>query len=121
MRRRDFITVLAGATAWVAATGRAGEAPRGIGILGGASEKAGAPFAAAFVKGLKDTGFIEGQHVTIEYRWADGRYHLMPSFAAELLGRDVALLACFDAPLGSRGKGDNQNHPDCLRDRCRSG
>jgi len=103
MRRRRFITILAGATAW-AATAGARETPRGIGILGGASEEAGAPFAAAFVNGLKDTGFIEGQHVTIEYRWADGHYDRLPSLAAELLGRDIALLACLDTPSAAAAK-----------------
>jgi putative ABC transport system substrate-binding protein len=84
---------------------------RVIGMLGGASEEAGAPFAAAFVKGLKDSGFIEGQHVTIEYRWVDGHYDLMPSFAAELLRRDVALLACFDAPSAAVAKAATKTVP----------
>src|SRR5215472_930862 len=110
MRRRDLITLLSGALARVA-TARAGEPLRGVGILGGTSEEAGAPFAAAFVKGLKDTGFIEGQHVTIEYRWADGHYDLLRSFAAELLGRDVALLACFDAPSAAVAKAATKTIP----------
>jgi len=110
MRRRDLITLLSGALARVA-TARAGEPLRGVGILGGTSEEAGAPFAAAFVKGLKDTGFIEGQHVTIEYRWADGHYDLLRSFAAELLGRDVALLACLDAPAAAASKAATKTIP----------
>jgi len=101
MRRRDFITVLAAATAWISGA-RAGEPPRRVGILGSGPEYA--PYKAAFIKGLTDTGFIEGQNVTIEYSGADGHYDLLPSLAAELLGRDVALLACVDAPSAAAAK-----------------
>ena len=71
MRRRDFITVLASATAWMSAA-RAEQTPRGVGVLGSGSQEPYAPFAADFVKGLNDMGFIEGRNIAMEYRWADG-------------------------------------------------
>jgi ABC-type uncharacterized transport system substrate-binding protein len=64
----------------------------------------------AFVKGLNDAGFIEGRNVTIEYRWAGGHYDLLPSLAAELLDRDVAL-ACLDAPSAAAAKAATKTIP----------
>jgi putative tryptophan/tyrosine transport system substrate-binding protein len=103
MRRRDLITVLVGASAWMSAV-RAEAPARRVGVFGAGSEETFAPFANAFVKGLNDAGFIEGRNVTIEYRWAGGHYDLLPSLAAELLDRDVALLACLDAPSAAAAK-----------------
>src|SRR5215467_15897857 len=103
MKRRDFITVLAGATAWMSMA-RAGESPRGVGILGSGTKETNAPFVADFVKGLKGMGFVEGRNVTIEDRWADGQYDQLPSLAAELLGRDIPLLVCVDGPSAAAAK-----------------
>src|SRR5215467_4173472 len=110
MKRRDFITVLAGATAWMSVA-RAGESPRRVGILGSGTKETNAPFVADFVKGLKGMGFIEGRNVTIEDRWADGRYDQLPSLAAELLGRDIALLVCVDAPSAAAAKATTKTIP----------
>ena len=110
MKRRDFITVLAGATAWMSVA-RAGESPRRVGILGSGTKETNAPFVADFVKGLKGMGFIEGRNVTIEDRWADGRYDQLPSLAAELLGRDIALLVCLDAPSAAAAKATTKTIP----------
>ena len=80
MRRRDFITVAAGATAWVAAA-RAQGLLR-VGFLGSGSHLTfpGAP--AAFVQGLEDGGFVEGKNVSIEWRWAEGQYNRLPSLVS---------------------------------------
>jgi putative ABC transport system substrate-binding protein len=110
MRRRDFITVLAGATAWMSVAG-AGELLRRVGILGSGTKEASAPFVADFVKGLKDTGFIEGRNVTMEDRWADGQYDRLPSLAAELVGRDIALLACLEAPSAAAANATTKTVP----------
>ena len=83
MKRRNFITVLAGATAWVAGA-RAQEQRRVIGVLGSASY-------GAFHRGLKATGFIEGKNISIEWRWAGGQYGRLLSLAGELVGRDVTV------------------------------
>jgi len=89
MRRRDFVTVLAGATAWVAAA-RAQEQRRVIGVLGSASYGAFPGAAPAFIQGLEATGFHEGKNISIEWRWAEGQYNRLSLLAGELLSRNVA-------------------------------
>jgi putative ABC transport system substrate-binding protein len=119
MRRREFIALLGGAAAWVSPA-RAQEPRRVIGYLGSGSPDTFPVPLAAFVQGLKDTGFIEGKNLSIEWRWADGQYNRLPSLAGELVSRGVAVIAAGDAPASSAAKGGNQNHPDCIHDRRRS-
>src|SRR4029077_10361843 len=64
-----------------------------IGYLHYGSPGPFAPFVAAFHRGLSETGYVEGQNVAIEYRWADGRYDLLPALAADLVRRKVDLIA----------------------------
>src|SRR5690242_12424895 len=98
MRRRDFLTVLAVATAW-AFPGRGQEPRRVIGVLGGFTGFQSFPVSLpAFFQGLKETGFVEGQNISIESRWADGHYDRLPSLAAELVGRNVAVIYAHDVP-----------------------
>jgi putative tryptophan/tyrosine transport system substrate-binding protein len=92
MRRRDFVTFLCGATAWVARA-RAQEARRAIGVLGSASYGAIAGAEAAFVQGLKSSGLSEGKNISIEWRWAEGHYNRLPSLVGELVGSNVAVIA----------------------------
>jgi putative ABC transport system substrate-binding protein len=110
MRRRDFVTFLSGATAW-AATVRARESRRVIGVLGSASSAAFPGTEAAFIEGLRATGFIEGKNISIERRWAEGQYDRLSSLAGELVGRDVALLVAFDAPASSAAKAATKTTP----------
>ena len=98
MRRRDFITLVSGATvAWPLAA-RAQEARRVIGVLGSAASGAPPGAEAALLQGLKDTGFIEGRNLGIEWRWAEGQYNRLPSLAGELVSRGVAVIVCLDTP-----------------------
>jgi putative ABC transport system substrate-binding protein len=103
MRRRDFITVLAGVTAWTAAA-RAQEQRRVIGVLGSASYGDFPGAETAFIRGLKATGFIEGKNISIEWRWAGGQYDRLLSLAGELVSRDVTVLVTFDAPASLAAK-----------------
>jgi putative tryptophan/tyrosine transport system substrate-binding protein len=73
MKRRDFITLLGGAAGWpIAAHGQQPTMPA-VGFLGSSSAAEWLPFVNAFQRGLKETGYIEGENFTIEYRWADGQ------------------------------------------------
>jgi len=91
-KRRTFITLLGGgATTWSLAA-RA-QPTTVIGLLSVASPDAYAHPMAAFREGLRESGYVEGQNVTIEYRWANGRYDLLPSLAAGLVQHPVTVLA----------------------------
>ena len=93
MRRRTAITFLGGvATAWPLAGQAQQAAIPVIGFLSGASPAPFAHLAAAFRQGLNETGFIDGQHLVIEYRWAEGRFDRLPVMANELVARQVAVL-----------------------------
>jgi len=85
--------VLAGAAAYPLLAGAQQKSVPVIGYLGGASPGAFAPFVAAFRQGLNETGFVEGQNVAIEYRWAEGQYDRLPSLAADLVGPKVDVIA----------------------------
>ena len=92
MRRRDFIAVTAGAAVTWPLVVRAQQPMPVIGFLNVASPEGYAPYVAAFRDGLKESGYIDGQNVTIEFHWAEGHYERLPEMAANLVQRDVSVI-----------------------------
>jgi putative ABC transport system substrate-binding protein len=96
MRRREFITRLGSAVAVPAILPLRAYAQQlakpVLGFLGSTSAGSYAPFVTAFRQGFKEAGYVESQNVTIEYRWADGRYDQLPALAADLVRRNVAAI-----------------------------
>jgi putative tryptophan/tyrosine transport system substrate-binding protein len=94
MRRRDFIKVVAGsALTWpLSARAQQPSIPE-IAFLSGRSADTSVRVATAFRKGLNETGYMEGQNVTVEYHWLEGRYERLPALMADLVRRQVAVIA----------------------------
>jgi putative ABC transport system substrate-binding protein len=105
MRRRELITVLiCTAVSWPPAAHAQQKPTPVIGFLGSPSAAQWVPFVSSFQSGLKEIGYVEGENVTTEYRWADGQYDRLPVLAAELVRRqvDVIFAAGSAAPLAAK-------------------
>jgi len=98
MRRREFITVICGAAMWPLAAQAQQPAMPVIGLLDSRSPDALTDRLRGFRQGLKDTGYVEGENVAIEYRWAENQLDRLPALAAELVRRRVAVIATSGGP-----------------------
>jgi putative ABC transport system substrate-binding protein len=92
MRRREFVALLGAATAWPIAVRAQQSALPVIGFLNVASQEGYTHYVAAFLDGLKESGYAVGQNVAIEYRWAEGHYERLPDMAADLARRQVSVI-----------------------------
>src|SRR3974377_1057078 len=92
MRRREFITLLGGAATWPLAARAQQVAIPGGGVIRDGAGGTAARYVSAFRKGLNKTGYVEGQNVTVEYHWLEGRYDRLPALLADLARRQVAVI-----------------------------
>jgi putative ABC transport system substrate-binding protein len=102
LRRREFIAMFGAATAWPVTGGAQQPRMPVVGFLNSGSPNSLAGFVAAFHSGLNEAGYVEHRNVGIDYRWAEGQYDRLPVLAADLMHRQVSVIATFGGIPGAR-------------------
>jgi putative tryptophan/tyrosine transport system substrate-binding protein len=110
-KRRDFIALLGGAATWPAAARAQQAALSVIGYLSSLSQADSVRFDVALRRGLSDMGYVEGQNVSIQYRWITERYDALPAMAADLVQRQVAVIMAIGPPAVLVAKAATQTIP----------
>jgi putative ABC transport system substrate-binding protein len=111
MHRRELLILGGGAVGWPFAAYAQQKTMPVIGLLGSPSPGPAAANVAAFRQGLSETGYVEGQNLAVEYRWAEGRYERLPGLAADLVGRKVVVIAAFGSPSARAAKSTTSTIP----------
>src|ERR1019366_2793719 len=93
MQRRQFLGLVGGVAAWPVVARAQQPALPVVGFIRDGSADANARYVAAFRKGLNEAGYVEGQNVTVEYHWLEGQYDRLPALLADLVRRQVAVIA----------------------------
>src|SRR6516164_8241530 len=105
MRRRDFIKAAVGVLTAGPVVARAEQSAMPvIGYLGGSSPAYRGHLLTAFWRGLRESGYVEGENLTIDYRWAQDQYDRLPALAADLLRRHVLVIVATDTPSATAAK-----------------
>jgi len=111
VKRRELMLLLAGAMTAPCGLHAQQEAMPVIGYLGSEASGPSAPFVTAFLQGLNDTGYAEGQNLVIVYRWADGRYDRLPALVTDFVGRKVDVIAALGLPSALAAKSATSTIP----------